>query len=497
MSYGYDEQIGHLLRRVGFGARPDELETFRKLSFNGMIQRVLEYERLPDDVDTHIGQPGYVGNTPSAAGGFQPNTNIGDARQRWLFRMLHTNRPLQEKMTLFWHNHFATAFSKLSGIGSVGQSLATRYMAARPAEDPGRVRGQLEMLRDNALGNFRDILYNISTDTAMLYWLDGYLNTAAKPQENFGREIMELFTMGVGNYTEPDVYAAAKVFSGWNLKAAGSGAGLHAEFVYVGGQHDTSAKTFSFAVYPDGGKTIPARSGAGGMQDGLDLIAGLAAHPNTARYLAAKLYRFFVSESGTVSESFVNRVSNAFMRSSGDMRTVMREVLHSSEFWDDRSYFTRYSWPTEFVVKCLKDVGWKGFSVGGSTLTFLTSMGQELYNPPDVAGWDLGKAWFSTGSMLSRMNFASGLANNQRNRLFDDAWDAANHRARSFARTPESLVTYMLERVPTLPMSSTAYTELTGYLRATGEWTASDTQLKTKLPGLAHLVTGSAEYQLI
>jgi hypothetical protein len=115
-------------------------------------------------------------------------------------------------------------------------------------------------------------------------------------------------------------------------------------------------------------------------------------------------------------------------------------------------------------------------------------MGQELYNPPDVAGWDLGKAWFSTGSMLSRMNFASGLANNQRNRLFDDAWDAANHRARSFARTPESLVTYVLERVPTLPMSSTAYTELTGYLRATGEWTASDTQLKTKLPGLAHLV---------
>jgi hypothetical protein len=193
----------------------------------------------------------------------------------------------------------------------------------------------------------------------------------------------------------------------------------------------------------------------------------------------------------------VNRVSNAYLRSGGAMKTVMREVLHSPEFWDDHSYFARYSWPTEYVVKSLKDVGWKGFSVGGATLTSLTSMGQELYNPPDVAGWDLGKSWFSTGSMLARMNFGASLTANQRNRLFDDVWDAANHRARPFARTPEALVSYVLERVDTPPMSSDVYAELTGYLRATGEWTASESQLKTKLPGLAHLVAGSAEYQLV
>jgi len=498
MPYLHDDQIGHLLRRAGFGARPDELETFRKLSFNGMIERVIEYERLPDDVDTHINQSGYVGNTPSTNNApFQPNTVINDARQRWLFRMLHTNRPLQEKMTLFWHNHFATAYSKLSGLGGVGAVNATRYMAAKRSEDAGGVRGQLEMLRDNALGSFADILYNIATDTAMLYWLDGYLNTAAKPQENFGREIMELFTMGVGNYTEPDVYAAAKVFSGWNLQIVGAGAAVRAQFLYNPAQHDTSTKTFSFAVYPDGGKTIRARGSVDGMQEGRELIAGLAAHPNTARYLAGKLYRFFVSESGSVSDAFVQRVSNAYLRSSGDMKVVMREVLHSPEFWNDSTYFTRYSWPVEYVVRSLKDVGWKGFSVGGTTLTFLTGMGQELYNPPDVAGWDLGKAWFSTGSMLTRMNFESTLTANQRNRLFEDTWDAANKRARPFARTPEALVTYMLERVQTLPMSSDVYAELTGYLRATGEWTASEAQLKVKLPGLAHLITGSAEYQLI
>src|SRR5262245_40778368 len=113
MASAYDLQIEHLLRRAGFGARPDELETYRALSLNAAISRLLEYQRIPDDVDSKIGQPEYVGNTP-ASGPFSPNTTIVDARQRWLFRMIHTNRPLQEKMTLFWHNHFATAYSKIA-----------------------------------------------------------------------------------------------------------------------------------------------------------------------------------------------------------------------------------------------------------------------------------------------------------------------------------------------------------------------------------------------
>src|SRR5580765_2351998 len=252
-----DPLIEHLLRRAGFGARPDELDTYRAESYTGAVNRLLEYDRIPDDVDSKIGTPGYVQVTSAARTVFAPASTIGDARQRWLFRMVHTNRPLQEKMTLFWHNHFATGYTKIAGQTNTAE--ATRYMAAKASEDPAQVRGQIEMLRDNALGNFRDILVNIAKDTAMLFWLDGNQNTRARPQENFGREIMELFTMGVGNYTEPDVYAAARVFSGWNLVAAGSGAGAHAQFAYFASQHDTSAKTFSFAVYPDGGKTIPAR----------------------------------------------------------------------------------------------------------------------------------------------------------------------------------------------------------------------------------------------
>ena len=261
-------------------------------------------------------------------------------------------------------------------------------MAAKASEDPGGVRGQIEMLRDNALGNFRDILLNIAKDTAMLVWLDGRTNTKAKPQENFAREIMELFTMGVGHYTEPDVYAGARVFTGWNLQRPGAATDgtQHYEFSYVAGQHDTTAKTFSFPIYRTAATRFPARSAADGMQDGLDLINALAANPNTARYLAAKLYRFFVSESGDPDPAFVNAIASVYLQSRYDMKAVMRAVLTSPQFWD-RGYFARYSWPVEFVVRALKDIGWTGFSVNDA-LTPLSNMGQNLFEPPDVSGWD-------------------------------------------------------------------------------------------------------------
>src|SRR6202171_2978495 len=239
-----DRQVEHLFRRAGFGARPDELELYRQMSIGQAIDVLVNYDSLVDDVDALIGKPGYVGMTINGA--FSPQSSINHSRQRWLFRMVHTNRPLQEKMTLFWHNHFATGYNKIAN--TFGATEAVRYLAAKSSEDPGEVRGQIEMLRDNALGNFRDILLNIAKDTAMLVWLDGRNNLKAQPQENFGREVMELFTVGVGNYTESDVYAAARVFTGWNLQRPGSPAdgSQHYEFIYVANQHEPTAKAFSF-----------------------------------------------------------------------------------------------------------------------------------------------------------------------------------------------------------------------------------------------------------
>src|SRR5262245_2057586 len=207
--------VEHLLRRAGFGMTPAEREKFSQYTYPMAVSSLVNYDPAETGVDHLIGTPGYMGIL-SRAGGFAPNTNITDARQRWLFRMVHSPAPLQEKMTLFWHHHFATAFSKIAGI--VGNTDATRLMATKKSDDSTQMKGQIELLREYALGNFRDLLVEIAKDPAMLYWLDGRLNVRAQPQENFGRELMELFTFGVENYVETDVYAAARVFTGWNLR---------------------------------------------------------------------------------------------------------------------------------------------------------------------------------------------------------------------------------------------------------------------------------------
>ncbi len=260
----------------------------------------------------------------------------------------------------------------------------------------------------------------------MLIWLDGDTNTKAKPQENFGRELMELFSRGVGYYTEDDVYAAARVFTGWNLNPT-RGADLQDpnasfNFVYNANQHETTAKSFSFPIYADGSHTIPSRSASAGMQDGLDLIAALATHPETARRLATKLFGFFVSETVT------------------------------------------------------------------SALTPLLNMGQQLLEPPNVAGWVLGQSWFSTGAMLARMNFASVLAFNQK---FNLAAAAAGARS-----SPRALVDLLTARL-TADLENDVYANLVSYAGAGAPWTGSDTQLQAKAPGLVHLILGSPAYQFV
>jgi uncharacterized protein (DUF1800 family) len=480
-----NRQIEHLLRRAGFGARLDELDQYGGLSVHDVVDLLIDYQSIPDTVDQNIGKAGYVGTT--TRGVFSPNTNITDARQRWMFRLVHSDRPLQEKMTLFWHNHFATGYSKL--VGELGALEATRYMAAKASEDRAGLRGQIELFRDMALANFRDLLLAVAKDTAMLVWLDGRTNTKARPQENFAREIMELFTVGVGQFTEPDVYAGARVFTGWNLQRAGTAAAGTArlEFAYVPGQHDTGPKTFSFPIYPDGGTTIPARSAADGMQDGIDFINGLAARPATGRYLARKLFQFFVTEFRPPDPGFVDRIAGVYISSRYDMRAVMREVLLSSEFWDPRSIWGRYAWPVEYVARLLKDAGWVGFSVD-SALAPLTNMGMTLFDPPDVNGWDAGQNWFSSGAMLARMNFASTLAANQRFNL--------SAGSRSYAQTPESFLAYYTSALDMAPAGSAVRAEWLNYLTSTGTWTGNDTQRVMKASGLVHLIGGSPEYQL-
>jgi uncharacterized protein (DUF1800 family) len=481
--------IEHLLRRAGFGASPADLDSFDGMSVSGVLDYLLDYEDQPDDVDTKIGDPAYV-SIFRRAGGFAPNSNIEDARQRWLFRMVHTRRPLQEKMALFWHNHFATAYSKVAG--TFGPVQGTKMMANVSGQLPGP-RGQLETLRDLALGSFTDLLIAMAKDPAMLVWLDGRLNTRRLPQENFGREIMELFTFGVGNYTEQDVYAAARVFTGWNLRFVGVAGDLlnpnnYYDFIYIPNNHDPTEKTFTFPIYSNGSHTIPARAVADGMQDGIDFINALARHPNTARRLARKMWNYFVSEVVPPSDDTINAAASAYLQNGTSIRSMVHYMLRSREFQNPGNWHTRYSWPAEYVVRAVKELGWTGFSIDTARQA-LIPMGQVLFEPPDVNGWELGRGWFTTGAMLSRMNFAGTLAFNQR---FNLARDAAGAR-----QSPEALLEYMLDRLSPARYDAEPMEHLLSFLQTGGTWSGSDAQLQSKGNGLARLIIGSSEYQFV
>jgi uncharacterized protein (DUF1800 family) len=487
----FDPRVQHLLRRAGFGTTAAEAAAYSQRGLRAAVDELVEFHRTPDDVDDLIAQPGYAAVVPSGGmmESFSPGNFINDARQRWLFRMVHTRRPLQEKMALFWHQHFATAYSKIAG--AVGGAAATRMMAAKRTEHPAGQPGQLELFRELALPNFRDLLREVAKDPAMLYWLDGRLNTRARPQENFAREIMELFTMGVGHFTEPDVYAGARVFTGWNLQRIGEARddpNAFYQFFYNAAQHDTNPKAFSFPIYSNGDRTIPARAASAGMQDGLDLIAALAAHPETGRRLARKLWSFFVSEIHQPDEGFVNRIASVYRQADCHVAPVVRAVLTSREFDLPSMYFARYSWPVEYVARALKEIGPAAFPLN-SALSPLSNMGQQLFEPPDVAGWERGTAWFSTAAMLARMNFASTVTNRQRNEIVRVASGNGS--------TPEALLSFYLDRLTPAPLEQTTYASLLEYLRNTPLWTGNDAQIRIKAAGLVHLIAGSSEYQLV
>jgi len=225
------------------------------------------------------------------------------------------------------------------------------------------------------------------------------------------------------------------------------------------------------------------------MQDGLDLINALSTHPETATRLMTKLYAFFVSETATPDPAFINDLATVYQQSGTAIKPVLERLFTSPQFRDESIYFTRYSWPAEFAVRSIKETGWSGFSAG-SVLSPLINMGQELLEPPNVAGWSLAQNWFSTGAMLARMNFSSALAFNQKFKLAT-AVSAAGAKS-----SPQALVDFLTARL-TANFENAVRTDLLGYASAGGGWTGSDAQLQAKAPGVVHLVLGSADYQFM
>jgi uncharacterized protein (DUF1800 family) len=198
-----------------------------------------------------------------------------------------------------------------------------------------------------------------------------------------------------------------------------------------------------------------------------------------------RLYKFFVTETTEPDQTTINSMAAIYLSSNTSIKAMLRQLFVSSAFRNQANFFQRYSWPVEFVVRAIKETGWQGYSVNNA-LTPLANMGQQLYEPPDVNGWEPGPSWFSTSSMLQRMNFSAALAQNQR---FNLARDAQPYRS-----SPERVLEYVLSRFQNMGFHAGAQAAMADYLR-TGPWTGSDAQLQQKVPGLARLIVGSGEYQ--
>lgn len=347
-------EAAHLLGRAQFGFTPDELETALTLGRKGTLARLLavspetpEFQQAEDSLR----------RTALATG------DITDLKVWWLYRMWASSNPVVEKVALLWHNHFATSHAK---VQSVPQMLA-----------------QNQLIRTHGLGDFKRLLHELSRDPAMLVWLDGNANRKRHPNENFAREIMELFALGVGNYTEKDIQEAARAFSGWHVREG--------RFWFNTLQHDGSAKT----VF---GKTGPF--------DGAAIVDLCLEQPACARFLALKLLRQYVTPSPDAA--MLDAVADRLRLHHYQMAPVLHELFASELFFQEANHRSIIKSPLDLVVGALRvlctSVRWP------RVVQLLASLGQDVFVPPSVKGWEGGRLWINSSSILLRTNFATELA---------------------------------------------------------------------------------------
>jgi uncharacterized protein (DUF1800 family) len=383
------DKVAHLLRRFGLGASEAELDFYGRDGLKGAIDKLLDYPSQPVVLDLSVEQ-------------LQGDQNILRPQQTsvyWMTRLLTTVRPLEEKLTLFWHDHFATSATKVSSGPIMYDHLAT--------------------LRKHVFSRFEDMLLAVSHDVAMLFWLDNQLNVRGKPNENFAREIMELFTLGVGHYTEHDVQESARAFTGWtyaiqrgNRMVPIRGDQLPrrgAVFFDDRAQHDTGIKEFL-------GNKGPFR--------GEDVVGILCGNPQTARYIAKKMWEFFAYPKPEAG--LVDRLASIYRSSGLDNKALVRAIMESPEFYSDASARKLVKHPVDFSVSIARQLGMgarlleganeadlstpaargRAFAPALITGQAITAMGMQLLYPPDVNGWPSGLDWISTSTMVERIRLA-------------------------------------------------------------------------------------------
>jgi uncharacterized protein (DUF1800 family) len=370
--------MAHLMRRAGFGASREELEERVAKGYEATVEELLHPDEQ-EPVNKYVLRRYHPWT-------WKPGTMTGHGAAEWMYYMLATKRPLEEKMTLFWHQLFATGVSKVDHYHEL--------------------RRMIDLFRDKGLGDYRDILLGVARSPAMIYWLDNCENHADAVNENWGRELLELFSMGVGNYTEVDVREASRAFTGWTFTPVPprGPVGRHDwDFEYRDWDHDHGEKTFL---------------GETGNFNGEDIIDIILRHPATSRFMARHLYNFFVADEPQVpawsvtppnDPEAVETIAQALRDANYNMRSALR-VLFNSDFFKN-ARFAKIKSHAEVVVSTLRLVGGYDFPAPGiGNLSKEPGyMGQELLNPPSVEGWHTGSEWINSGSLMARINYTADL----------------------------------------------------------------------------------------
>jgi uncharacterized protein (DUF1800 family) len=357
------QKAAHLYRRATFGAPHEELRQAVERDYPATLQRILEGEGPVGDFDDLIRSTGE--NVAK-----QNNISTFQLRGWWLYAMLRSPHPLREKMTLFWHNHFVSSDAKV-------QSTVKMYH-------------QNQLLREHALGKFEPFVQAVSKDAAMLVYLDSNSNIKGKANENYARELMELFTLGVGNYTETDVREAARGFTGWHT--------------------DDDKFEFNLKYHDMGTKTVLDQTGE---WNGDDIVRIVLRQPVAATYITRKLYRFFVSENAVPPPELLKPLADQFRASGYDIAALVGTILRSRHFFSSYAYRQRIKSPVEYVVGAVKDVSKQDQIEIPDLVTRLEAMGQNLLAPPNVKGWEGGKSWLNSATVLARHNFAQRLTSGE------------------------------------------------------------------------------------
>jgi uncharacterized protein (DUF1800 family) len=381
------DTAAHLMNRAGFGGSPSAIENLRALGMNKAVSWFLDYERITDNTpapDWAQPDPQLIARREAIRNAADPetkrmlqqqqyqeeNAEMADLRYWWIRRMALGPRPFQEKMTLFWHGHFATSFEK----------VRTPYFLWL----------QNETLRQNATGNFNQLLIAVAEDPAMLVYLDGAQSHKNHPNENFAREVMELFTLGEGNYTEQDIQQAAKAYTGWGL----SEDRLH--YKYHPGNHD------------EGPKTVFGQTGNFTGEDVLNMICN---KPECAQFIAQRLWRFFVQDDPP--KASVDALADVLHKSNMDLKHTMSVLFRSKEFYAPEAIRAQIKSPVQWLIASAHQLE-APLPTQPMALVMLRQLGQELFQPPNVKGWDGGIAWITTNNLLDRYNFAAALVEGNR-----------------------------------------------------------------------------------